>query len=304
MRHGTTLRSAFEDYQLACGQLSAQTQRWYTQKLETFIAYCEAQGIETVDEVRAADVRRFLAHLKEHAPSGRTLSTYTQHGYVQVVKGFWTFLEREELLDTNPIARVENVRVDVRVIETFTVEQVRCLFAAARQGQYPLRDQAILSVLLDSGIRASELCGLVLEHVHLTPASSYIQVFGKRRKERQVGLGAQARTALQRYLTRERPAVDLPWVFLAKGRKPFNVNSLESLIERLGHRAGVTGVRVSPHTFRHTFAVNYLRAGGNLYSLSRLLGHTSVQVTENYLRSWQQEDARRQPISVLEAMWS
>lgn len=297
------LLTAYEDYRLAIAQHSHQTQRWYVQKLDAFFKYCEANRLDDIDDVRAADVRRFLAQLTEQSPSGRPLSSYTLHGYAQVIKGFFAWCEKDGLLDTNHVARVQMPRVDVKVIQTFSPEQVNQLFAVARTTRHPLRDTAILAVLFDTGIRAAELCGLALDHTHLSPQNSYIQVFGKRRKERQVGLGPTARMALHRYLTRERPPAELPNTFVAKGTKPLKVRGLESLFDRLGELAGITGVRCSPHDCRHTFALNYLRQGGNIYALSKLLGHQSVSITEGYTRQFGSEDARQAGISVLDALW-
>jgi site-specific recombinase XerD len=212
-----TVRAAFEDYMLACSQHSAKTQRWYNEKLGTFLRYCDTQGLEELQDVRAADVRRFLVYLDGNSPSGRKLSTYTLHGFVQVIKGLWAFAEREGLLESNPIAHLQNVRVDQKVIATFSTAQVAALFAAARKTRHPYRDQAILSMLFDTGIRASELCGLTVEHTHLDNRGSYIQVFGKGRKERQCPVGPQAALAVRRYMSRERPMCSLPVVFIATG---------------------------------------------------------------------------------------
>src|SRR5258706_13552676 len=104
----TTVRDAFEDYMLACAQHSPKTVRWYNEKLGTFLRYCEANGLTDLEDIRAADVRRFLVDLDTHSPSGRALSTYTKHGFVQVIKGLLAFAEREGLLETNPIAHLQN----------------------------------------------------------------------------------------------------------------------------------------------------------------------------------------------------
>jgi integrase/recombinase XerD len=82
-----------------------------------------------------------------------------------------------------------------------------------------LRDKAILAILLDTGIRAEEMCGLTLENLHIGGSESYIRVVGKGRKEREVGLGKQAALAVQRYLSRARPKSEAPTVFLTHARK-------------------------------------------------------------------------------------
>ena len=163
------------------------------------------------------------------------------------------------------------------------------------------RDKAILAVLLDTGIRAGELCGLMLDCVHITAKEGYLKVMGKGRKEREVPLGIKSRRLLHEYLKRFRPAVtDEDHAFLGHQHEPLSVNALDQMLYRLGRRAKIKGVRVSAHTWRHTFAINFLAQGGDVYVLSRLMGHESVQVTEVYLRAVQASQARKTSKSVLD----
>lgn len=298
-----TIEEALDEYLLATSQLSADTRRWYAQHLGVFKDFCVASSLSLLTDLSASNVRRFLPWLESHPPRGRKLSSYTLHGYLQVVKSFCTWCYREELSPQDIGTRVDQIRVDIKLIQTFTPGQVAALFKAAGQSMQPLRNTAILAVLLDTGIRARELCTLTLEHTHLDAKDPHLQVRGKGRKERQVGLGQQSLLSLHRYISRERPVVSHDRTFVGSKGLPFAVRGLESLFARLEQSSDISGVRCSPHDCRHTFAVNYLKAGGNLYSLSRLLGHSSVQVTENYLRSLSQQEARNGGISVLNMLW-
>jgi site-specific recombinase XerD len=161
------------------------------------------------------------------------------------------------------------------------------------------RDRAILAVLLDCGLRASELCGLTLRDVHFSAPDSYIQVLGTGRRERQVGLGERSQSELHRYIFRHRSAPEgQQWVFSNQKGGTLEPSGLHQLIARLRDWAGpehFPGIRVSAHTMRHTFAVAYLSAGGDVYVLSRLLGHSQITITEVYLRAFQSKMARRGP---------
>ena len=150
-------------------------------------------------------------------------------------------------------------------------------------------------MLLDTGVRASELVGLTLDCTWLDPDDSYLKVMGKGRKEREVPLGRTARTALRRYITRYRKprTAAEQHVFLGRTGEPLQVSGLEQIVRPIGQRARIKGVRCSPHTFRHTFACQYLLAGGDIYKLSRIMGHTSVKVTEKYLSSVKAKQARQ-----------
>ncbi len=154
------------------------------------------------------------------------------------------------------------------------------------------RDRAILSILLDTGIRANELCSLTLDKVHLDTQDAYITVHGKGNKWREVGLGKQARTALYKYIHRYRTASkDNDYVFLSRYKVKMTPTGLNQILYRLADWAHVEG-RVSAHVWRHTYAMQYLKNGGDVYKLSRLLGHVGISITENYVRSLSQRDAR------------
>lgn len=299
------LSQALNEYRYEVLHLSPKTQAWYLQKLGVFLEWGAAQNKNTLEQLTSGDLRRFLAEARarNNPQTGAPLSSYTLHGYMQVVKGFLTWCADEDLVSERLAKRIEMPHIDVKVIEIFTPEQIKRLFAAcAEERTLPLaRDRAILSVLLDTGIRASELCGLTLENAFLEPQEAFLRVFGKGRKQREIGLGKTARAALYRYITRNRKAPkEERHVFLTRIHQPIALHGLEDLFYRLRDAASITGVRCSPHTARHTFAVNYLAAGGDVYKLSRLLGHTSVTVTEHYLRAYQARDARKDGLSVLD----
>jgi site-specific recombinase XerD len=193
-------------------------------------------------------------------------------------------------------------RREQKVIQVLSAQQIDLLMRVAET----TRDKAILAVLLDCGLRVNELCTLNLQNVHFTPQDAWLLVHGKRDKWREVGLGRKARRLLHTYIYRERHAPpNEAHVFLGK-HGPLTASGIDQLLYRLRDEAGAehfTGVRVSAHTMRHTFAVHYLSSGGELYKLSRLLGHTSVTTTDGYLRAFRARDARRNSESVLDSMW-
>lgn len=208
---------------------------------------------------------------------------------------------KDDLLPERVTKKLDMPRKEVRVIPVFTPTQVNQLFKACerpRDIQYPWiaeRDKAIVAVLLDTGIRQAELCGLTLDRVRLDKQDSYIIVFGKGRKEREIGLAQTSRQQLHRYIHRFRPHVSgVNRVFLTRDRRPLAAHGLEAVMLRLKATTGITDMRCSCHDFRHTFAYNYLANGGDLFKLSRLLlGHTDITTTQGYLRAFQSRDARK-----------
>ena len=154
-----------------------------------------------------------------------------------------------------------------------------------------------------TGIRAAELCGLTRECTFLRLDDSYLKVHGKGDKWREVPLGKDARTALYRYMTRYRKAdSEEQHIFVNRNGRPLTTNGLDQMLARLAQWARITGVRCSAHTFRHTFAVNYLATSNDVYKLSRLMGHSEVKITEGYLITVKARAARQDGISIVDTM--
>lgn len=289
------LREAFEEYEFSLIERAESTKDWVHKRLKRFIAWCEERQIE-IESLKAGDVTRYIEHLRAE-PSERTgelLSSHTVHGHARIIRSFINWCDAEGYLDKKP--KVHMPRTEKKVTQTLTQEQIKAMFVACDREystELAIRDKAILSVLLDTGIRASELYTLILERVHLDPHDAYLLVSGKGFKQREVGLGNKARVTLYKYIHRYRRNIkDEPHVFLTRFGRPFTLNGLDQMLRRLGASARLEGVQVSAHVWRHTYAMNYLKNGGDVYKLSRLMGHTGIAITENYARSLSQREAR------------
>jgi site-specific recombinase XerD len=304
-----SIRQAIEEYRYSILRLSHHTQDWYTDKLNVFAAWCEQENV-TLETLKASHVRRFLddARQRINPQTGKLISSYTIHGYARTIKAFLRWCSREEgledIVSEKTARRIEMPRIEQRIIEVFTDDHIARLFRACEKECTPtlvVRDKAILSVLLDTGIRASELCGLTMDCLFLSPTDSYIKVFGKGKKWRECPLGKGARTAVYRYVTRYRHAPEgEDHVFLSQKNRPLTSNGLYQMMSRLCEWGRVTGVRCCVHDFRHTFATRYIEAGGSIYDLSRLLGHSSIVVTEHYIKTLSRQTIRSRSISVLD----
>lgn len=256
-----------------------------------------------MEQITPQQVKRYISLLQERTNprTGKSITSDTVHGHAKVIKLFLSWCAQDEEFSEYVKARTVKLislpKVEAKVIETFTLDQIKALFSVCQNEYTPTlvkRDTAILSLLLDTGVRASELCGLTLERVFISKEESYIKVLGKGKKEREIGLGDKARAELHRYIRQYRKGArsDEP-VFLSRFNEPLTINGLDQLLYRLRDWARLGGIKAGAHKFRHTFAVNYLLNGGDVYKLSRLMGHTSVSTTERYVRSMKQRDARK-----------
>jgi len=140
-------------------------------------------------------------------------------------------------------------------------------------------------VCVGTGIRLSELARLQVNDVDLE--RGYFKVFGKGARERYVPFGAKVQKVLWKYLHQFRPEPGHPNVgnlFLQSSGRELSRDQIYRLVRRYGEKAGITGVRCSPHTFRHTFAKSFLMNGGDLFTLQKILGHSSLAVVRMYVQ--------------------
>jgi site-specific recombinase XerD len=279
------------DKQLTC---SPTTVAKYRSLLGRFVAY---MGDVDLAAVGAADARRFLVHIATTPGArGRTLSRRTVHDMWATLSSLWTWAERE--LGTPHIIRgkIAAPTYTDKTIDPLTAAQVRALLDATgyqRAYRLPsgktarakrpsgLRDRAIVLTLLDSGMRVSELCALTVGDYD--PARGRLRIrHGKGDKERFTVVGSRARRALWRYLAeRGQPPAGAP-LFAVRSGRAMNRDNIRHMLNRLGEQAEVADVH--PHRFRHTFAVTFLRNGGNPLLLQELLGHERLATVQIYVR--------------------
>lgn len=306
------IREALEKYAFACKGLSEHTQLWYKKRLAKFCTWCELHGYQ-LEQVSPQIIRAYIDELsvKPHHQTGKKLSTYTVHGHARILRAFYGWLAREEefedLVSRKVGRKIPMPRIDRKVIEIFSIDEIKALFAACEQSSiHPAmiaRNKAILAVLLDTGIRAGELSGLTLDHCYLDPRDAYIKVMGKGSKEREISLGNKSLAALQEYLLLRIAPPGEPHVFLTHAHKPFSTNN-NTLNQVLYHLAGIAGVNdCHAHKFRHTFACSYLTLkAGDIYMLKVLMGHSSIHVTQIYVQTIQAHQARHLSKSVFDEL--
>ena len=206
------------------------------------------------------------------------------HGYVRSVKAFFHWCYDEELIDRNHMDKVKRPKLPVEAKPTYSPQEVEAfLNGCDRRSITGARDFAAIFLLYSAGLRAEELLGL--RESDLDPQHGLALVKrGKGGKYRPVPYQGQARKAVERYLAHTRRGWAAPdpegHVFLTEAGTPLTYHGLDASLRRIGRRVGVAG---GLHKFRHTMAVEYVRAG-RLDTLKNILGHTTLDMTLHYAR--------------------
>lgn len=187
---------------------------------------------------------------------------------LRTLRQFFGFLVNEGYLAENPAARVEKLKTAETLIVAMNKEQVRRLLAIPDRTTFTgIRDYTIMLLLLDTGLRLSEVSGLRLGDINFT--ENHIKVMGKGAKERTVPLQGKLKKALKEYLAHRGNEPDHDYVFISVENRPLTNRNLQERIKIISQKAGVNEVRTSPHTWRHTFARFYILNGGDPFSLKK-----------------------------------
>ena len=243
-------------------------------------------GIEDVKKITSDDLRRFIISLQHKKRwSGRlgvkvqnNISGTSINTYVRAIRAFWSWMHRENIIKVNPFATVPAPKIPQKLPKVLSEQDLGSIFKL----EMTTRDRAILMLLLDSGIRLTELANLTRDDLNKT--ADGITVTGKGNKQRHVYISDDTGVELTMYNIFERPepGVSTDKFFLTNDGYPLTAPRIQKILELIGKKAGITQ-RLSPHKLRHSYATMSLRHGANLEILRRSLGHTDIKTTEVYL---------------------
>lgn len=247
----------------------------YNQAIRFFAQWLARQGRpETLDELSRSAIRAWLAELGDRNEAS---TVATRH---RSLHRFCLWLVAEGELGADPMAGMQLPKATERPVPVLTDAELCALLAVVRgKGFAELRDAAMFRVLLDCGVRVSELAGLGVSDVDLDHETALVR--GKGRKVRAVYFGARTVRALDRYLRERRhhrhASADALWL---SQRGPMSADGIREIVRKRGREAGIDDLH--PHRFRHTFAHDFLVNGGQERDLKRLAGWSSDVMLERY----------------------
>lgn len=246
--------------------VTQKTLDWYAQ---SFRAFDGAIDSRTAIETRVTSLRQ------------RGVSAISVNTYLRCINAYLRWLHTEH---GQPLVHIPRLKEEQKILATLKPEQVQSILRWKPTTFSDSKLYSLCALLLDSGVRISE--ALALSRADIDLDNLVLRVRGKGQKHRLVPMSLEMRRVLFRWLAKHQFELVFP---TRQGTKQHPRNVLRAF-RSLAKNLAITGVRFSPHTFRHTFAVSYLRAGGNVLYLQRILGHSSLEMTNRYLRSLGVED--------------
>lgn len=274
------------------------TIKYYQDKLYRFLWWVNYEGIPAVlKEFDTNTIRQFIHYMQTtkirfgglSASSRRPAKQGTLDSYWRALQSLCTWLVNEGAIKekNNPILRVQRPAQPKIIIPDIQKTDLVNIFQDLNTGNFrDTRNKAFLLILLDTGIRLQECLGLTMDRINLE--TGYLKVFGKGQKERIVRISELTKTALNSYI-QMRPKVD-GFLWLSHTGKPLSVSAINGIFSRLRQKYPHIE-KLSAHVFRHTFSIDYLRAGGDPFTLQMLGGWADLNMPRRYSAALKQEDA-------------
>jgi integrase/recombinase XerD len=278
------LLDRFEGY-LTAGAKSANTLRAYTRDLRLFgewFALTNGKGLSP-ERITPIDVREYRSHLlvvKHYKPA-------TVNRKLASLSAFCEWAREAGLIPANPVAGISLVE-EVRPAPRWLDKNAQYALLRAVQERGKARDIALITLMLHSGLRVSEVSNLKVADVRISPRRGSVQVRGgKGERFRSVPLNVDARKAVQAHLEELGGTEGDRWLFMGKRGGQLKSSGIRYLVQRYAYDARLE--EVTPHTLRHTFGKNLVDAGVPLDRVASLLGHESVDTTRIYTTPSEQD---------------
>ncbi|MDG0866403.1 tyrosine-type recombinase/integrase [Candidatus Lucifugimonas marina] len=278
---GQTLQDAFDVFTLfrQAEGLSPKTINWYRYIMRTLmLSPVGVPGRAKMSKLSNEELYRHVASLSFGGHGGKSLKASSINGHVRGLRAFFNWAYQENYTEERLLENLKPPKPDYKEITVLNDAEITRLLIVLKNEP---RNLAILTTMLDTGLRITETAEATLDGLDLS--SGHLKVMGKGRKERIVLVGMHTRRHIVRYL---RSVADTRRsnnnrIFIAEDGGPLTKNALALVFARLKIRSKIP--RLHAHLLRHTFATRYLLAGGNALALKQLLGHSSLKMVDNYI---------------------
>lgn len=274
-------------FELQIQNYSRRTIDTYRYNVNQFIMYVKELEIEELDDVLTVHIKKFIKHQQALGNKASYINVL-----IKSLRAYFKYLKKEDYLDVDLMKKITLLKEDVTIIETFTDNEIKAMLNVYDFKTYlNARNKMIIALFVDTGIRMSELINLQYEWI----GESTIKILGKGKKWRYVSISLNLKKYMIRY-ERMRESYFKDKILennnyiLSRSGRPLTSVQVENIVRDCGKKAKVRDtIRCSPHTLRHYFSQANIRNGLDVYSTSRLLGHSNINITKRYLQSIQDD---------------
>ena len=272
----------FKNYLKLERSLSDNSISAYINDINNFIIFLKSKNLSGLkySDIDSSLIRDFLENFYQ---SGK--STYSQARVVSGIKSFFGYLLIEEKIDINPTELIESPKLSKKLPDTLNIEDIEKILSSINIDTFEgLRNRAIIETLYSCGLRVSELINITYQNLFLD--IGFIKVLGKSSKERLVPIGKSAIKYIKLYNERFRNNIKVKsgnegYLFLNRRGSKISRNMIFIIIKNISDKI-LLKKKISPHTFRHSFATHMIEGGADLRAVQEMLGHESITTTEIY----------------------
>ncbi|HLF35359.1 MAG TPA: site-specific tyrosine recombinase XerD [Cyclobacteriaceae bacterium] len=270
----------FQNYLRLERSLSENSVEAYVHDAVKLKQFAEISNLPDPTLIKTREIQRFMEWVGELG-----MTSYTQARVLSGLKAFFKYLLNEELIDDDPTHLVEGPKIGRKLPDTLSVPEIdEILSAIDLSTPEGVRNRAMIETLYSSGLRVSELTGLMLNNVYFD--IGFLRILGKGNKERLVPIGREALKYVMMYVKEIRVHIGIKagnesYIFLNRRGTCISRIMVFNIIKDLAARTGLKK-SISPHTFRHSFATHLIEGGADLRAVQEMLGHESITTTEIY----------------------
>lgn len=263
---------------LELNNFSTKTIKTYRNNIGQLIKWLNNMDITDIEDITPLHIKQFIAFKREN-----NCSAVYINNLLKCYRPFFNWCVEYEYIEVNPMTKIKNLKAPKSIIQTFNDTEVKAMMEYYKGSDFlSIRNKTIVTLLFESGIRANELCNIKVSDFMQT----YIIINGKGSKQRIAPISMPLLKQLNKYMRYRNRQFEQPndYLFLSRNNRKLTVEMLEVIVKDCSISVRKE-IRCSPHTIRYYYSNQQILKGTDIYTLSLLLGHNSVEVTQTYLRS-------------------
>ncbi len=273
--------NGYNDYLALEKGLSKNSIEAYNRDVKGFAEFLLLEcNVKNSNTFKPKHIEKYINHMYDLG-----LSSNSQARIISGIRSFCKYMRIEKLMDSDPLELISTPKLSRKLPDVLTVDDIEKIISSVDMSKNEgVRNRAILEVLYSCGLRVSELINLQISRLDLI--DSLVKVIGKGNKERVVPIGSQACEAINDYINQYRSHLSIDpghedILFLGRYGRGLTRQMIFTILKNTSQIAGIKK-KISPHTFRHSFATHLVEHGADLRAVQEMLGHAQITTTEIY----------------------